>query len=233
VRPAVIGRIVPGGPAEKAGLQAGDRVVAVEGVAVADFPALVEAVSAQPGRAILLEFERDGVRQRARLQTEADEVDGRRVGRIRVETPPAGPMPAEMVVKREFGPFEALGEAAVRCWDMTVLQARMFWRMIMGQVSMKNLSGPISIAEYAGDSARGGLAAFLGFLVLISLSLGFLNLLPIPILDGGQIVYQLAEWAKGSPLSERVQAFGQQVGIALLLLLMGVALFNDVARQLG
>ena len=116
---------------------------------------------------------------------------------------------------------------------MTALQARMFWRMVMGQVSMKNLSGPISIAEYAGDSARGGLAAFLGFLVLISLSLGFLNLLPIPILDGGQVVYQLAEWVKGSPLSDRVQAFGQQLGIALLLLLMGVALFNDVARQLG
>lgn len=232
-RPAVIGRIVPGGPAEKAGLRAGDRVLAVEGVAVADFPALVEAVSAQPGRDILVEYERDGVRQRARVLTEADEVDGRRVGRIRVETPPPGPMPADMVVNRDFGPLEALGESVVRCWDMTVLQARMFWRMIMGQVSMKNLSGPISIAEYAGDSARGGLVAFLGFLVLISLSLGFLNLLPIPILDGGQIVYQLAEWAKGSPLSERVQAFGQQVGIALLLLLMGVALFNDVARQLG
>lgn len=232
-RPAVIGRIVPGGPAEKAGLRAGDRVLAVEGAAVADFPALVEAVSAQPGRDILVEYERDGVRQRARVLTEADEVDGRRVGRIRVETPPPGPMPADMVVNRDFGPLEALGESVVRCWDMTVLQARMFWRMIMGQVSMKNLSGPISIAEYAGDSARGGLVAFLGFLVLISLSLGFLNLLPIPILDGGQIVYQLAEWAKGSPLSERVQAFGQQVGIALLLLLMGVALFNDVARQLG
>jgi regulator of sigma E protease len=105
--------------------------------------------------------------------------------------------------------------------------------MIMGQVSVKNLSGPISIAEYAGESASGGVLPFLGFLVLISLRLGFLNLLPIPILDGGQILYQLAEWIKGSPLSEQAQAFGQQVGIALLLLLMGVALFNDVARQLG
>lgn len=233
VRPAVIGRLVQGGPAERAGLRAGDEVIAIEGVAVADFPALVEAVSAQPGREILVEYRRDGVTQRTRVMTDVDEVDGRRVGRIRVETPPPGPMPADMVVQRDFGPFEALRESAVRCWDMTLLQARMFWRMIMGQVSMKNLSGPISIAEYAGDSARGGLTAFLGFLVLISLSLGFLNLLPIPILDGGQIVYQLAEWAKGSPLSDRVQAFGQQLGIALLLLLMGVALFNDVARQLG
>lgn len=232
-RPAVIGKVTAGGPADAAGLAPGDRVVAIEGVAVADFPELVEAVSAQPGRQILVEYERDGVRQRTRVMTETDEVDGRRVGRIRVETPPPGPMPADMVVRRTYGPVQALQQATVRCWEMTALQARMFWRMVMGQVSMKNLSGPISIAEYAGDSARGGLAAFLGFLVLISLSLGFLNLLPIPILDGGQVVYQLAEWVKGSPLSDRVQAFGQQLGVALLLLLMGVALFNDVARQLG
>lgn len=232
-RPAVIGRILAGGPAERAGLLAGDAVLAVDGVAVADFPALVEAVSAQPGREILIEYRRDGVVRRTRVLTDVDEVGGQRVGRIRVETPPPAPMPADMVVQRDFGVGEALHESVLRCWNMTVLQARMFWRMIMGQVSMKNLSGPISIAEYAGDSARGGLVAFLGFLVLISLSLGFLNLLPIPILDGGQIVYQLAEWVKGSPLSDRVQAFGQQLGIALLLLLMGVALFNDVARQLG
>jgi regulator of sigma E protease len=116
---------------------------------------------------------------------------------------------------------------------MTVLQARLFWRMLMGQVSLKNLSGPLSIAQFAGESATAGLGSFVGFLVLISLSLGFLNLLPIPILDGGQIVFQLAEWAKGSPLSARTQALGQQLGIALLILLMGVALFNDIARQLG
>ena len=114
---------------------------------------------------------------------------------------------------------------------MTALQGRLFWRMMLGQVSLKNLSGPVSIAQYAGQSASQGADAFLGFLVLISLSLGFLNLLPIPILDGGQIVFQLVEWVKGSPMSERAQAFGQQVGIALLILLMGVALFNDIARQ--
>jgi regulator of sigma E protease len=105
--------------------------------------------------------------------------------------------------------------------------------MVLGRVSLKNLSGPLSIAEFAGESAEAGVAAFLGFLVLISLSLGFLNLLPIPILDGGQIVFQLVEWLKGSPLSERAQALGQQVGIALLIVLMGVALYNDIARQFG
>ena len=100
-------------------------------------------------------------------------------------------------------------------------------------MSLKNLSGPLSIAQFAGESASAGASAFLSFLVLISLSLGFLNLLPIPILDGGQILFQLVEWLKGSPLSERTQAFGQQVGIALLIVLMGVALYNDIARQFG
>jgi regulator of sigma E protease len=230
-RPAVIGRVLVGGPAELAGLQSGDRVIAVDGQSVADFAGLVELISARPGREIVVEYERNGVAGRVRLMTESERVEDVEVGRIRVETPPPGPLPAEMMVRKTFGPVEALVQASIRAWDMTVLQAKMFWRMIMGQVSLKNLSGPISIAEYAGESARGGVAAFVGFLVLISLSLGFLNLLPIPILDGGQILYQLAEWAKGSPLSDRVQALGQQVGIALLLLLMGVALFNDVARQ--
>ncbi len=232
-RPAVVGRVIPGGPAARAGLQSGDRIIAVGDTPVEDFSALIEAVSAAPGREIVLVYERAGQRATVRLTPESDMVEGRAVGRIRVETPAAGPLPASMVVQRRFGPVEALGEALGRSWEMTALQARMFWRMIMGDVSLKNLSGPISIAEYAGESARGGFLPFLQFLVLISLSLGFLNLLPIPILDGGQILYQTAEWLKGSPLSERAQAFGQQVGIALLLLLMGVALFNDVARQFG
>ena len=232
-RPALVGRVSPGGPADRAGLRAGDRILAVDGIAVEDFPALVEAISSKPGRDVLIEYEREGAVARVRVTTESDPVEGRAVGRIRVENPPPAPLPASMVVNRTYGPVEALGVATVRAWDMTVLQAKMLWRMLMGQVSVKNLSGPISIAEYAGESARGGLMSFVGFLVLISLSLGFLNLLPIPILDGGQILFQLAEWVKGSPLSERAQVVGQQVGIALLLMLMGVALFNDVARQLG
>ena len=131
----------------------------------------------------------------------------------------------------DLGPVSALRFATAQAWDMTALQARLVWRMLIGNVSFKNLSGPLSIAEYAGESAAYGVSAFLSFLVLISLSLGFLNLLPIPILDGGQIVFQVVEWLKGSPLSERAQIFGQQIGIALLVLLMGVALFNDIARQ--
>ena len=116
---------------------------------------------------------------------------------------------------------------------MTALQARMLVRMLAGSVSVRNLSCPLTIAQLAGDSASAGVSAFLGFLVLISLALGFMNLLPIPILDGGQVVMQAIEWLKGAPLSERVQAAGQQVGIALVVLLLGLALYNDIARQFG
>jgi regulator of sigma E protease len=163
----------------------------------------------------------------------SEEVGGRRIGRIRVQQPGGLTYPASMLLHTDLGPGAALARAGGEAWSMTMLQARLFWRMVLGHVSLKNLSGPLSIAEFAGDSAEAGVASFLSFLVLISLSLGFLNLLPIPILDGGQILFQLVEWLKGSPLSERAQALGQQVGIALLIVLMGVALYNDIARQFG
>jgi regulator of sigma E protease len=231
--PARIGRVLPQGPADLAGLRAGDLVTAVDGVPVADFVALGEALAARPNRDVRVAYDRDGVSATTTVRTSADLVDGREIGRIRIETMPPPPLPDTMIVQRRFGPLQAFGESLQRAWDMTVLQAKMFARMIFGQVSLKNLSGPITIAEFAGDSARSGLTEFIGFLVVISLSLGFLNLLPIPILDGGQIIYQAIEWAKGSPLSERIQAAGQSVGIGLLFLLMGVALFNDIARQFG
>jgi len=231
--PARIGRVLPAGPAEQAGLQVGDLITAIDGEPVGDFVAMGEALAVRPNREVAIRYERGGVLATTTVRTSADLVDGREVGRLRVETLPSAPLPDSMIVHRHFGPVQALGESLQRAWDMTVLQAKMFARMIIGQVSLKNLSGPITIAEYAGDSARSGLTGFIGFLVLISLSLGFLNLLPIPMLDGGQIIYQSIEWIKGSPLSERVQAAGQSVGIALLFLLMGVALFNDLARQFG
>jgi regulator of sigma E protease len=165
------------------------------------------------------------------LQVASDEVGGKRLGRIHVEPQTPGKYPDSMLVHTDLSATAALTRASAEAWNMTLLQARLFARMVQGRVSLKNLSGPLSIAEFAGESAEAGVAPFLGFLVLISLSLGFLNLLPIPLLDGGQIVFQLVEWLKGSPLSERTQAFGQQVGIALLIVLMGVALYNDIARQ--
>jgi regulator of sigma E protease len=138
-----------------------------------------------------------------------------------------------MRLHTDVGPLAAVAMGARESWRITALQAKVFGRMLIGHVSFKNLSGPLGIMEAAGDSARLGVSSFVSFLVLISLSLGFLNLLPIPILDGGQVVYQVVEWIKGKPLSERAQAVGQQLGIGLLVLLMGVALYNDIARQFG
>jgi regulator of sigma E protease len=231
--PAVLGQVIPDGPAARAGLRAGDVVEAIDGTPVHDFREIVALISAHPGERVTIDYARGGALHRVQLEVQSEQVGGKRLGRIHVMQPKGTGYPQSMLRHTDLGPGLALVRAGGEAWGMTVLQARLFWRMLLGRVSLKNLSGPLSIAEFAGDSAEAGVAPFLGFLVLISLSLGFLNLLPIPILDGGQIVFQLVEWLKGSPLSDRAQALGQQLGIALLIVLMGVALYNDIARQFG
>jgi regulator of sigma E protease len=229
--PAVLGVVQPDGPAARAGMKSGDEITAIDGQPVHNFHDVIARVAGRPGEAITVHYLRGGVPFDARMVIASERVEGKLVGRIRVTTASTVKLPESLLTHTDLTPLAALGRAVGEAESMTVLQGRLFWRMLIGQVSLKNLSGPLSIAEYAGESAQAGFAPFLGFLVLISLSLGFLNLLPVPILDGGQIVFQLVEWLKGTPLSERTQVLGQQVGIALLVLLMGVALFNDIARQ--
>ena len=232
--PAVLGKVESGGPAARAGLAEGDRILAIGGAPVANFHDIIARVNGHPGERLEVDYSRGGTPASTSVQVASDEANGHRIGRIHVEPPPLPKTyPESMRVHSALSVGGALVHATDEAWSMTVLQGRLFWRMVLGRVSLKNLSGPLSIAEFAGDSAEAGVGPFLGFLVLISLSLGFLNLLPIPILDGGQIAFQLVEWLKGSPLSERTQVFGQQVGIALLIVLMGVALYNDIARQFG
>jgi regulator of sigma E protease len=231
--PAVVGSVLADGPAAHAGLQPGDRITAIQGAPVKDFRDVVERVGSHPNGTLDITYSRAGVNHTVSMKVASEQGnDGKRVGRIGVKVMTSSvTLPDSILIHTDYTLFGALGRASSEAWSMTVMQGRLVARMVTGHVSVKNLSGPLSIAEYAGESAEAGTESFLEFLVLISLSLGFLNMLPIPILDGGQIVFQAVEWLKGSPLSERAQAFGQQVGIALLILLMGVALFNDIARQ--
>ncbi len=231
--PPVVGAVSPNGPAARAGLKAGDEIVSINGEPVRDFMALVALVRASPDQTIAVQYRRNGQDASTRVAVAGVTQDGARIGRIQITQPHVPLYPPGILRHVRYGPLAALAEASREAWNMTALQARMLVRMLAGEVSVKNLSGPLTIAQLAGDSAAAGLAAFLSFLVLISLALGFMNLLPIPILDGGQVVMQAIEWLKGSPLSERVYAAGQQLGIAMVVLLLGLALYNDISRQFG
>jgi regulator of sigma E protease len=223
-----------GSAGARAGLRAGDELVGVDGHALSNSSDFIAAVSGAPGRVLSIDVVRDGAR--LEIATPVPQVidQGRSIGRLGI-TLSEGPRtwPAGLVETRRSGPLDALGLGVQKTWEMSSLTVQMLWRIVTGEVSAKNISGPISIAEFAGISAYLGVGAFLSFLAIISVSLGVLNLAPVPLLDGGQVVYQLVEAVKGSPLSERAQNFGQQVGIALLVVLMSLAFYNDISRHLN
>lgn len=231
--PAVIGEVVSGEAGDKAGLLTGDNIVAVDGVRIEDWTHWAELVAGRPGELIALDIVREGSRLQLNVFLGETERDGERIGRVGAgpEIPPG--LYEHMRTEQRFGPVAALKAGAQKTWDMSLLTLRMLWKMVTGEVSIKNISGPINIAEYAGYTASAGLVAFLSFLAIVSISLGILNLLPVPMLDGGQVVYQLAELAKGSPVSERTQIIGQQIGIVLLIVLMSFAFYNDLSRLMG
>ena len=226
---------VPGNSAgARAGLRAGDRVLAVDGQPVVNSTEFVAMVNAAPDRDIAIDVERSAERLRIVAPVPRVVEQGRVIGRlgiVLVEGPRA--YPPGLVETHRLGPIDAGLSGVAKTWEMSALTVQMLWRIVTGQVSAKNISGPISIAEFAGISAYLGVSAFLAFLAIISVSLGVLNLMPVPLLDGGQVVYQLVEAVKGTPLSERAQLFGQQVGIALLVVLMSLAFYNDISRHLN
>jgi regulator of sigma E protease len=228
--PADIGRVEDDGPAKAAGLAPGDRIVSIDGVPILDFGDLVDAVQSRANKTVTIDYLRDGRRESTSLVVQERLVDGEVRGRLGVAH--SGDF-SDYYYQRRFGPVDSLTQAMARTWSSTIFTLRMLGRMVTGDVSIKNISGPINIAQFAGESAERGLDYFLGFLAIVSISLGVLNLLPIPVLDGGQIVYQSIEGLKGSPLSERAQIVGQQIGIFALILLMSFAFYNDLARIFG
>jgi len=224
--PAVLGKIMEG-PAKMAGLESGDRITAIDGVPVQDGLAFVEKVRESAGKPLLLQGVRGTAPIEVRVTPESVEEgeSGKRIGRIKVEVPLA----PEMATVSD-GPLTAVAKGAQRTWDTSVMTIKMVGKMIVGQVSLKNITGPITIADYAGQTARVGLVSYLSFLAFISISLGVMNLLPIPVLDGGHLLYYALEILTGRPVSERFGEIAQRAGLGLLMALMLVAAFNDIVR---
>jgi regulator of sigma E protease len=226
----VIGEVGAGSVAAAAGLKAGDEVLAIDGRAVKSWEDVATAIRAAPDREMTLAVKRDGASLDVRLKPEAVKEAGQVIGRIGIAARDGAQAHAELMVEVQYGPVDAMARAARQTWETSTFSLRLIERMLAGQVSWKNISGPVTIADYAGQSARMGLAAYLRFLALISISLGVLNLLPIPILDGGHLLYYFVEVIKGGPLSERTMEIGQQIGLGLLALLMAFAFYNDINR---
>jgi len=231
-RPAmvpVLAEIDPKGPAAAAGLKTGDKLLAIDGMALGDWQQVVDAVRARPERTVNLRIERDGAALEVPV-TLARKGEGQASGGYLGAGVKASEWPAKMLREVSYGPLEAVGEGLSRTWNMSVLTLESLKKMLFGELSVKNLSGPITIAKVAGASAQSGVGDFLNFLAYLSISLGVLNLLPIPVLDGGHLLFYLIEWARGRPLSDRVQGWGVQIGISLVVGVMLLALINDLGR---
>ncbi len=225
----VIAQLDPEGPAQAAGIRLGDRLLSLNQQPLDDWQQVIDAVRTLPGEPVSLQVERQGQRLDVSL-TLATRGEGEvRRGYLGAGVE-GGEWPAEMLREVSFGPLEAVAEGVRRTWTMSLLTLDSLKKMLFGELSVKNLSGPITIAKVAGASAQSGLGDFLNFLAYLSISLGVLNLLPIPVLDGGHLLFYLVEWVRGRPLSERVQGWGVQIGISLVVGVMLLALVNDLGR---
>ena len=227
--PPVVGKVIDNSVAAKAGLLPGDRLVDANGQVLKSWQEWVKRIQQSAGRAVNIRFEREGSLMSVSLTPVLVKRGAQTVGEIGIGVRQT-PFPPGLLTEVRYGPLDALVQGAKKTWAMSAFTLEMMGRMVMGQVSMKNLSGPLTIADFAGQSAALGWVSFIGFLALISVSLGVLNLLPIPLLDGGHLMYYISEVFTGRPVSERIMELGGRVGLTALLLLTSFALYNDLQR---
>ena len=230
--PPVLGQVVAGSAAEKAGLAPGDRIVRADGAAIATWEAFVNVIRARPAMPLTLTVERAGTTRTVEIVPEAVNAGTSRIGRIGAGPRQPDNYADKLLIRVQHGPVEALARGAAKTWDIAVFSLKMLGKMLVGEISWRHLSGPVTIADFAGQSAQMGWISYVTFLALISISLGVLNLLPIPLLDGGHLMYYAIEIIKGRPVSERFMELGQRVGLALLLVMMAFAFYNDLNRLL-
>ncbi|MES2832187.1 MAG: RIP metalloprotease RseP [Pseudomonadota bacterium] len=225
---ATLGKVVEGGPAMRAGLRENDLVLAINGETLTDGLRFLEVVRESAGKPLAMQISRDGAIETIDVTPVASVQQGKSIGRIQVEMP----LMPEMTVADD-PPLAAIAKGAQKTWDTSVLTLKMVGKMITGEVSIKNVTGPITIADYAGQTARIGLVSYLSFIALISISLGVMNLLPIPVLDGGHLLYYSVEVFTGKPIPERFGEMAQRAGAGILMTLMVVAVFNDIVRLMS
>ncbi len=226
----IVGMLLPNGVAASTGLRVNDRILAIDGAPTPTWQVLVSKVRGSAGKRLSLEIERGGQKLNLSLTPGAEVHSGQSIGKIGAGPKLEERWLAEIRTEIRYGPWESLEKSAQKTWEMSVFTLEMMGRMVMGQVSWRNLSGPLTIADYAGQSAQMGWLSFISFLALVSISLGVLNLLPVPLLDGGHLMYYSFEILRGRPVSERFMELGSRIGLAILFMLMVLALYNDLAR---
>jgi regulator of sigma E protease len=230
--PPVVGTLTADGVAKSGGMREGDRVVKINGEPITRWVEFSQKIATSPKQPLNLEVERAGQMVALSLIPAAQIVDGKEVGRLGV----AAKIDTALLEKTQrtvhYGPIDALQRAAVRTWDLSIFTLKIMGKIVTGQASMKNISGPVAMADYAGQSLQSGATSFLAFIALISISIGVINLLPVPMLDGGHLLYHAIEAVRGKPPSERMLEWGQRIGVSFVVALMGLALFNDLTRYL-
>jgi regulator of sigma E protease len=230
--PPAVMRVIDGRAGAKAGLAADDLLLAIDGQPLTGVGEARRIIAAHPGEALKLSVSRNGATREVVATPEAKTIEGKTIGQLGVDLGPNPEAFAPYRVRTQYGVADALARGAQKTWELSIFSLKMLGRIVTGEASLKNISGPLTVADYAGQSVQQGLSTYILYLAVISISLGVLNLLPIPLLDGGHLLYYAVEIVKGSPLSERTLQMGQQAGMFLLAALMALALYNDLFRLL-